>query len=363
MDMNTGIKKMSTVRIAVPAALFMAAALMFTVGCTRHNQGIEPDEDGDFISFATITPKTRSGAGDSMTDTDERLRQEPFGIYGLKSVDGKSNLANVFIGSDAQEVGWGVSGGAATNPIYGWTYTPKRKWEYSMYYTFRAFWPYRAEINSASNATRLGIEYKSTTENYDLLVAYATRYPLEEGIGTVPMRFHHALSGVRFEVKYKDGSAKGLKDYVTRFYLKGLYSVGYMIYGQRQSGDDVEKIEWILSDNTFDREHELFDWSGRREFSTARYATEENLTATVFDGDQVVFVIPQTFSPDTDKTTTANFYTEGAGDALQTVNIPKTELKPGKIYTFTLVIHSSYVTVNIDIKDWDVIQSNVDINL
>lgn len=340
------------------------AAVLLSSACGK-TIGTEPSEEGgDWISFTSHSPKTRTGAGDTQTDTDTKLQKEPFGIYGFKSLDGISNLTNVFISSDAQEVGWGVSGGTATSPTYGWTYTPKRKWENSMHYSFRAYWPYRAEVNPASNATRIGIEYKSTTMNYDLLVAYATRYPLDEGIAPVTMQFHHALAGLKFYIKYydKDDSTKGMKDFVTRFYLKGLYSVGYLVYGVRESGDDAEKIQWVFSENTFDGNNELFDWSGKAEFSRGQAATDTDKTAQVFDNDNLVFVIPQTLSSAAGATT-ANFYAENSGDALHTVKLPETELLPGKIYTFTFVVHSSYVTVNVSIKDWEVLQSNVDINL
>ncbi len=347
--------------IALPAA---AAAVLLSPACSKVAEAGPSDESGDWISFTSRSPKTRAGAGDTQTDTDAKLQKEPFGIYGFKSLDGTNNLANVFISSNAQEVGWGVTGGNATSPTYGWTYSPKRKWENSMHYSFRAYWPYSAEVNPASNATRIGIEYKSTTMNYDLLVAYATRYPLAEGMGPVKMQFHHALAGLRFYIRFydKDDSTKGMKNSVTRFYLKGLYSVGHLIYGVRESGDDAQKIQWILSENTFDGSNELFTWSGKEEFSRGQAATDTDKTAQVFDNDKLVFVIPQTLSSDAGATT-ANFYTENSGDALHSVKLPETELLPGKIYTFTFVIHSSYVTVNVSIKDWEVLQSNVDINL
>ena len=233
-----------------------------------------------------------------------------------------------------------------------------------MHYSFRAYWPYRAEVNPASNATRIGIEYKSTTMDYDLLVAYATRYPLVEGISPVTMQFHHALSGLRFYVKFsdRDDSTRGMTNFVTRFYLKGLYSVGHLVYGARESGDDAEKIQWVFSENTFDSDNELFGWSGKEEFSRGQAATDTDKTAQVFDNDKLVFVIPQTLSSAAG-TTTANFYTENSGDALHSVKLPTTELLPGKIYTFTFVVHSSYVAVNVSIKDWEALQSNVDINL
>lgn len=353
----------------------VAAAACLLSACTK--QEVTPaEEDGDeWISFSTVAPRTKSGAGDTMTDTDEKLRQQPFGIYGYKRLEGSSIQSNVFLSSAAQEVGWGTEG-SGTSAKQCWTYSPKRKWETSMHYRFRAYWPYTAEVNPNSDATRLAVEYKSTTQQYDLLVAYATRYPKDEGIGAVKMQFHHALSALRFEVKYKDDSStKGLTDYVTDFHVKGLYTVGTLLYGYFSSisidewskasadEDPYEKIDWYTSFNTFDSTSELFSWSGERRFHAPANATDTAETATVFDGDRMVLVVPQTISDGNAHLTTANFKLRGAGDALHTVALPTTELLPGKIYTFTLVISSSYITINVNIKDWDTLQSNVDINL
>lgn len=343
----------------------MTAFAVLFAGCGK--QSISADEEVDesqYISFSCSAAQTRSGAGDLLTNTDERLRGSSFGIYGFKtSVEDasiSSNMANVFANSGAQDVGW-----STTDKV--WTYSPKRKWEQSLYYRFRAFWPYDANVNPASNATRIGVEYRSTSEQYDLLVAYSTRHPLSEGIGKVTMEFKHALSALRFHIKFvEDKTPKGTKDYVTRFYLQGLYSVGYMIYGQQSDDDPVDKIEWIFdrSGNTFDSSSKMFEWTGHEEFSISSTAMGENKVATVFDNDKVVLVPPQTLSAQKNPTaTTANFYTEEGGDALHQVELPETPLLPGKIYTFTLLIHSTYVGVKIDIKEWDELQSNVDINL
>lgn len=339
----------------------MMTALLGLSACgERADEPVE--ENVPYISFSSRTQDTKAGAGDSAVVTDERLREASFGVYGFKTplqdASISSNLSNVFATSGAQEVGWAQGDGC-------WTYSPKRKWEMSLYYRFRAFWPYDVNLNPASNATRIGIEYRSTTEQYDLLVAYATRHPLVEGIGSVPMTFRHALSALRFNIKYvEDKTPAGTKDYVTRFYLKGMHSVGYMIYGQRSDSDDVEKIEWIFgaSGSTFDSTSEMFDWTGREEFSVGTDGAGK--VATVFDRDHLVLIPPQTLSSASNAVpTTAYFFTEAGGEAVHSVDLPRTVLEPGKIYTFTLLIHSTYLGVDIDIKEWDVLQSNVSITL
>ena len=361
MNMNIWNTKAALHGIAV---LLAVSSILLSGGCSKRAVAIDvPGDEGEFISFTGLA--TKAGAGDSITDTDSEMRTRPFGIFGHKRIEESDSPSNVFISTAAQEVGWGTEGSGA-DARQCWTYTPKRKWEMAMHYSFRAYWPYDAGINPASDAKRLAIEYKATTEDYDLLVAYATRYPQEdaEGISAVTMNFRHALSGLRFRIRYKnDASTSGLTDYVNSFHLKGLYTVGTLEYGQFSDTDDVEKIAWYKQENTFDSTGELYTWSGHERFHSAENATDTDETASVFDGeDKVVFVIPQTLSSGKGPTT-ANFYTDNGGDALHSVTLPTTELEVGKIYTFTFIIHSSYVTISIDIAEWDEIQSNVDINL
>lgn len=337
--------------------LLAALLPLMLIACGGHDTVQEPEDEAGCISFGGTVTKTKAGAGDVITDTKDKLTKSPFGVYGFKTSSDNasvnSNFSNVFVSPAAQEVGWDAEKSV-------WTYSPKRRWEQSMHYRFRAFWPYDVELNPKSNANRIGIEYKTTTSQYDLLVAYATRHPLKDGTGSVTMTFRHALSGLRFKVRFADGVEAGVKDAVTEFYLKGLFSVGYLIYGQLEDADDENKINWEFdrNGNTFDSTSKLFDWTGSREFRSG-----DTTGATVFDNGQVVLVPPQTLSSSEGRITTANFLTTLGGDAVHAVKLPETTLEPGKIYTFTLVIHETKMTVDIDIKDWDVIKSNVDINL
>ena len=58
-----------------------------------------------------------------------------------------------------------------------------------------------------------------------------------------------------------------------------------------------------------------------------------------------------------------NFKTMNGGSALHRAVLPNITLKPGNIYTFTLTIYSSRITVKVDIQDWKSINSNIDIIL
>ena len=73
--------------------------------------------------------------------------------------------------------------------------------------------------------------------------------------------------------------------------------------------------------------------------------------------------MPQTLSSEPGMETYVNFYTVNGGSALHRAELPNIELKPGKIYTFTLTINVPQITIKVDIQDWKAINSNIDIIL
>ena len=347
-----------------------ALAVLTLAGCQRTS--VE-EPSGEFISFGTVltgaeeatrggagvstgsTAVTRAGAGTTLIDTKDELQAQAFGIYGLKSEDDKANFVNVFTSDAALKVYYtttAIDGQADANT---WTYDDRQKWERTKHYRFRAFWPYTANVNQKSTAKFLAIEYKSV-EDYDLMVAYSTRYPLLEGIDRVPMQFHHALSGLRFKFKLKNTELTS-SDAASSLYVTGLYLSGTLIYGKVNDDDNDNTLRWNISENNFDSTTHLFEWTGEEEFTDSK-------EATVFENDKVVFAIPQTLSSTKDgrnRKAYIHFATAYADKAVQTVEIPETTLEPGKIYTFTLIISDSTITVNVDVEDWTEIQSNVDI--
>ncbi len=344
-----------------------------------------PEVEGEMISFSSSTSAadnvTKTGAGSSLINSDGLLQGQSFGIYGYKSVDDITGFNNVFSSSAAQEVYYTTTelsktdakGNAYTVAANTWTYDDRQKWERAKHYRFRAFWPYTADINQASTAKFLAIEYKQV-EGYDLMVAYSTRCPREDataadptGTRRVPMQFHHALSGLRFKFKFKDG-LKNISDVVTGLYVNGLYLSGTMIYGEANgTTDTAETIRWNIGENNFDTSTRIFDWTGTDDESDSdcrKFSADAdgNVTeATVFDGDKVVFAIPQYLNKYDYRQTRVYFTTKSGGTAVQSALIPATDLESGKIYTYTIIISGSSVKVNVDIEDWTETQSNVDI--
>lgn len=342
-------------------------AILGLVSCGRTDSPYSPVEpEGEYISFNGHSGKEfqlKSGDGTTpeLVTTDALLQSASFGLFGYKSTNDQSGFVPVFHTTDALEVKY-ESG--------NWTYLPKQKWERSMHYRFRAVWPYKPDrIIPKSSANLLSVEYSSFAEDYDLMVAYATRYPLSEGVDRVKLEFKHALAGLRFKMKFSDTTIGNNDDAVTRFYITGIYPHGQLLYGASGEVTDVNAIRWVLADNVFNSTDEQFPWTGNIPFGgsdkkTANiYFTESPAGTTgAVISDGAALLIPQTLSSSIG-TTYVNFYTTLGETALHKVALPTQILEAGKIYTYTLIIHGTQIKINVDIQDWDEIQSNIDIKL
>lgn len=320
--------------------------------------------DGDYIDFSEVMNNAvtkAGGVGVQKIDQDAEFKAKSFGIYGYRSANGTDFNNMVFDSEEAKEVSWDTS----LNPD-AWTYSPKAKWIRSNYYRFRAFWPYDDciaydALSPSSNANMLAIEYSTLVDHFDLMVAYATRYPITEGIGEVDMKFNHALAGVCFKVKFDTGVSNS--DYVTEFYLQSLYPTGTLLYGFDDSDpnpeNDAEDIKWFVADAAFDVDSKLYHWID--DGSKDRTFTGTS-SATIYDNDGLIYVIPQAVT----SATTLNFKTNIGESALHTARLTESNTinwEPGKIYTYTITIKGAGITLSVDIADWNVVDSNIDVNL
>ena len=322
--------------------------ILFSIIVLLVSCGKESVPEGDYIAFSGEATQASLVTKTTKMDSKAELQSESFGIYGFRSANDQAGFQNVFETTAAEEVSHNGT---------EWTYSPKQKWIRSNYYRFRAFWPYTARINEASNANLLAIDYSTETEQYDLLLAYSTRYPVTEGVSRVPMVFNHALAGISFKIKFADSSDG--TDAVTDFYLTGLSPTGTLLYGIDDSDEDTETdkrdFNWIST--YVDTESKLLTWEGEKPFSST-------VTATVYNEDGLKFVIPQVPSSAVGNETYVNFYTKNAGsNALHRAQIPMTEWEAGKIYIYTITVKGAKITLTVDIKDWTALDSNIDINL
>ena len=368
----------------VPSLLALAVCLFS--GCQKSaTQKVTDDLGNDYISFSGETSdgyavKSSEDGSTPVLATSDILKEKPFGVFGGKSYDGKTNFSSVFQTDRAQVVEWKKEGTTEK-----WTYKPKQKWERAMHYRFRAVWPYKPEnIQTGSSANCLSVTYSSFEEDYDLMVAYATRYPLDQGIGEVNLTFKHALAGLRFKIKFADGITES--DNLTQFYITGIYPHGQLFYGfglnasVTKDGEggtetgttkvDDGLIVWECGDNTFSVSPQ-FHWQSTQTGEAVKpFGGESQAAANVYftetlagTADGAALIVPQILSSKPRMETYVNFYTVNGGSALHRTELPKTELKPGKIYTFTLTINDPQITINVDIQDWKEINSNVDIIL
>lgn len=366
----------------VPSLLALAVCLFS--GCQKSaTQKVTDDLENDFISFSGGTSdgyavKSEDGSTPTLATTDI-LKTEPFGVFGGKSYDGKTNFSSVFQTDRAQKVYWEKT---LNNNEGAWTYDePKQKWERAMHYRFRAVWPYvERNVKANSSANLLSVTYHSLNEDYDLMVAYATRYPLgdPEGVGQVALTFKHALAGLRFIVKYSDNAQNKEADAITEFYLTGIYSQGQLFYGhaEEDSVDDDESMIWDLSEYTFNVDTPQFHWpnsgevtagkeipfggTGNEEVANVYFTKTKSGETYTLDG--AALIVPQTLSSKRGNTY-VYFRTKLGGKALHTVELPPTKLKAGMIYTFTLSINETSITIDGKVQDWKKIYSNIDIIL
>ena len=358
----------------VPSLLALAVCLFS--GCEKSaTQKVMDDLGNDYISFSGETSdgyavKSEDGSTPTLATTDI-LKEKPFGIFGDKSYDGKTNFSSVFQTDRAQLVEWKAEGTTTK-----WTYEPKQKWERAMHYRFRAVWPYvESNVKANSSANLLSVTYHSLNEDYDLMVAYATRYPLDQGVDAVKLEFKHALAGLRFIVKYDNDATAKDSDAITEFYLSGLYSQGQLFYGFAEKDSDPQSMIWDLSEYTFNVDTPQFHWhntngvtagkeipfggTGNPEANVYFTKTKSGETYTL---DGAALIVPQTLSSKRGNTY-VHFRTKLGGKALHTVQLPPTELEAGKIYTFTLSINETTITIDGKVQDWKKIYSNIDIIL
>ncbi len=320
---------------------------VFVLGCGKENPG--PEEVLDFFGVAAVpsVADTKADLGyEQVTTATLRTVGESFGIYGYYSSSANGSGTNVFETNAAKEVTYNGS---------VWTYSPVQYWRRNMHYRFRAFWPYGAtQLEAMSNADNITIEYKIDEHKYDLMFAYATRYPANEGYEKVPMEFHHALSGVRINVGFNPATvAAGKTDRVTEFYVKGIAASGHVNF----DGTEPELDDWTT---LFDGSYNHYQWSGSEQFGV------EGGTPGVVNilGDDeaknLFFAIPQRI---TAGETIVHFKTQGGNQVDHAVALPSIDWKPGKIYNYNFLINESDITVTVTIKPWVIKSSTVIIEI
>lgn len=340
-----------------------AAVICLCCACRKGETTVQPRQDSPAMSFSTSVSPTRSIS----TDNDN-LKKHSIGIYGEYSqVEGGSGTS-VFGTSNVTELKYG------TNPpvtdYEGWYYEPLQYWKRNQYYRFRAYHPYDVAENfeTGDGADNLVVYYRitpgsvGTWENYDLLVAFATRHTGgSDPFVPVRLEFNHALSALRFNVTYAEEN--NYEGYLQDFWIEGLRVFGIMSYTHPAETTLGEVIKWDAQ--YFYDDKQFFLYNSGKKFT---HAAPANVYANGDDSQGLIFVIPQSISqPREDGSgtdwTTVCFKTAKSGDAVNRVNLPAVTWVPGKIYTYDLKLGTSEIIIDVTSKDWEVVESNIDIRL
>ena len=335
--------------------LQLISSLLLAISCTKQGKlgsGFALTFEAKAVD-AAFAGKAGAGQGVIQT-TDSHLKDLPFGVFGVYSdVAGDENCTNVFLSSAAQQVSWNTD---------KWTYDPLQYWKLNKFYRFRAYHPYSGSaftINAMSDVDDIFIEYAINSGKEDLLVGFQSVESTASNIkNKVKFAFKHALCALEFKIAFKNDTfiENGYTDTLTSFHLSGLIPTGTLQYTHEDGNNLSEVIKWNA---TYFDDGEYYEWTGSKSFT--KY-NGSNATK-VFDGDGLVFCIPQTCSPDDTKQTIVYFKTDKAGDAVQSAPLPKMQWEPGKIYSYTLLINKSDLEISVTIKDWDEIQANEDLFL
>lgn len=335
--------------------LYYIALLLLVLSCTKQDK----PATGFALTFEAKAEDAslagKAGAGEGVTQTDNsNLKNHPFGVFGIYTEDAREeNGSNVFLSSAAQQVSWNTN---------KWTYDPLQYWKLNKFYRFRAYHPYSGSafsINAMSDVDDIFIEYAINAGKEDLLVGFQTVESTASNIkNKVKFAFKHALCALEFKIAFKDDPfiEDSYTDNLTSFHLSGLIPTGTLQYTHEDGNYLSDVIKWHA---TYFDDGEYYEWTGSKLFS--KY-NRSNAT-TVFDGNGLVFCIPQTCSPSETKQTIVYFKTEKAGDAVHSAPLPKMQWEPGKIYSYTLLINKSDLEISVTIKDWDEIQANEDLFL
>lgn len=353
-----------------PALMLTLAAVLAASSCGR-----EAKEDfGDVIAFSASAERvTDSRSTGSTLVTNLNTDGSEIAVYGYHGgASDYSGKTPVFETDGAKRVYYKSSGNAGN---YNWDYdytagTYKVKWLRSDYYRFRAFYPYSLidNVNSSSNAEILALDYSLMTDDADLMVAYATRYPAQDGVGAVGLNFQHALSALRFEVKKDENSTED--ESLKEFYLTGLYQTGGLIYTASDASAlaGVQSLTWFPSVSEYDTP--VHHWVAASE-SDYKEMTTSGVSVYGNDGsvgnDGFVFAIPvngKYNGKDIVKTRPkvyANFRTDKGGNVLHTALLPEGVCwEPGKKYIYTITVKKATVTVNVTIKPWTLVEAGAE---
>ena len=346
-------------------------ALLALAACNSP-EVVTPQPEGELLSFGApseirqISEMGRAGAG-STTIAESNINNHKIAVFGRYETGD-----NIFL--NHPEV---LSYVASFRDAKGTTHTdqwvygdtskyncgtdeePRRPWHRLLDHEFRAFVPYNPDgndhqnglppenIQAMSDATKLVLNYYTQTNKFDLMVARALRNPAKdaEGVGKVGLEFQHVLSALQFRIQHKIETT----DVLTEAYIDGIAASGVLYYGVRLTGDSETNIHWTPSQPSDNN----YLWTGSKTIGRT-----DGSAAVAFDGDGVVFAIPQTIGK---QQVSFVFKTQAGDQAIHRAYLPEMTLEPGKKYVFTMELSGASMNITVSIKEWTEVKSNQDI--
>lgn len=192
--------------------LLAAAAIVAFASCSKNDQPEQREAAIGFSSYAG-RPVSKADAGSFLTGTTTLMKDTHFGVFafatGTNAFDG-TNISNVFMNNvDVKYLGT-----SATDEQY-YDYSPLRYWpndETNNKLSFWAYYPYGALGTAPKYGENTFTVEEDPADMVDLMFSdveadktYSTAVNANNSHkGVVSMKFHHALSMVKFKVNLDD---------------------------------------------------------------------------------------------------------------------------------------------------------------
>lgn len=378
--------------------------MIFLVSCNEDLTLVSPEVEKEMpsIFFEIQGVIDNSGKTKSLIESTELLQQactpaaqggsgQSIGLWADRT-ENSTTVSNI-LGKNTQIIYDPTT--TSGNPYNSWNYAgDPKKWNTNSVgvdpgvYKFRAYFPQSTKIVESSNATNFIVDFNTSTEQVDLLVAYnlieASKFDLYT---PVPLRFKHALSALQFQLKFKDGYLED--DALTSFWLQNgvtedFSNVGMMVYGLTDEAiglNEPEGIRWTGSSQE-PYYHKMYNWEnskgvpfGNKEGITT-IATAYTLPESTNEGKKYaqnegwILIIPQKSAG----TVSMNFTTKKGGATVYTIPLPKITgtddekenpsgeyFLPGYRYTYTFTLTKTHADVTLGIAPWNELDSSYDI--
>lgn len=410
----------------------LSVTVLSLVGCN------EEDEQGVFSSTeSVVTPlkwsvlSVESMQGTrTLIENDEGLQNacipatgEGIGIWGdyeIATNNGIDTIVGFLKGTEGKGVKIIYYGDSEDDSPSKWDYENEDEaayWELGGKYIFRAYYPQTAvkeNVIASSNATTFVIDYNTTKLQEDLLVAYQPINTMQWNLSEpVPLKFRHALAGLRFQFQFEDGLYE--TDYLTSCWLQNtsardFTSVGMLAYGTEDPNNNNQYnpnwMDWYESYNSPATE-QMYYWESTgvkiERSSTANilataYTDEDKTTQgnSLLNNNGYILIIPQ----QSDGTVQLCFTTHEGGNMVYRIPLPVrtgtstarqrannsydsnntlilgdakdpdpiddfgygTDFVAGYLYTYVVTISKTNLGLTLKIAPWNELKSSFDIS-